>query len=230
MAKTKTELQQDQADYDRLHAAAHDAVARADFDAALDHCIESLKHVAGMMQFEKRWENRQFRSVETIDLLLRYAPVLQRRDCLDALATVLDTDRRIDRLASADLASLLVEAESRIRRVSQLIDLFSDLGQVEPQTLAARYGGADEEWRALAATLEHVNYLTKVQTGDRVELRRRTNLARPVAGKCRHCGTIALASFGELLDCLVCRSCGVETDLTLYFEEEPPSSDDACST
>jgi hypothetical protein len=230
MAKTKAELQNDQAEYDRLHAAALAAVGRVDFDAALDHCIDSLKHVDGMMQFEKRWEKRQFHSVETIDLLLRYAPILQRRDCLDALTTILAADRRIDRLATADLAALLLEADLRFRRVSQLIDFVGEFGNAAREMLAARYGGPPEEWAALSETLEQVHYLTTVHTGDRLELQRRTDISRDASGQCRNCGTVARAPLEDLLGGCVCQSCGVETDLTLCFAEGNSSSDDACST
>jgi hypothetical protein len=101
------------------HAAYHEIIARVRIAQSEGMCREavllalsSLGHVDGMMQYERRYEEKEFASIESIDVILRYAPVLFDFQSLDGLASVLKEKKRIDRDASDDLGARLSEART----------------------------------------------------------------------------------------------------------------------
>ena len=112
MAKTKAELKSDQDNYHHLLKNARVALSEQRVKDAIDLAKSTWPYIDGMMQFEQRYENREFTTVEGVAIVLRNAPLVFDRQTLNELAELLKSKRRIDKNASDDLAAQLAASRA----------------------------------------------------------------------------------------------------------------------
>jgi hypothetical protein len=110
MAKNKAALEADATGYREAVSKMRRAHNEGRFFDAIEIAINACDLVDGMMQFERRFEgSSERRIVETIDYVLRYAPLVFDSSSLETLGTILKTQKRIDKNTTADLADDLVK-------------------------------------------------------------------------------------------------------------------------
>jgi hypothetical protein len=197
------------------HAAYHEIIARVRIAQSEGMCREavllalsSLGHVDGMMQYEQRYEKKEFASIESIDVILRYAPVLFDFQSLDGLASVLKEKRRIDRDASDDLGGRLSEARTLMWDARRMWNHLEEHAEVRQDELRQHLGGNQDRWRWVAETWEKMGLLRRVPEGGSYRVALSTRMGEVVGGKCPSCGAVAEAPKGMFLEKLMCGTCG----------------------
>src|SRR5438034_11671357 len=111
MPLKKSEMEAHRAAYYALISQAHAAIQQGLVQKAIELASASWEYIDGMMQYERRYESKEFDSVEGIDIVLEYAPLIFDFHILEKMAELLKSQRRIDKNASDDLAAKLDSAK-----------------------------------------------------------------------------------------------------------------------
>jgi predicted transcriptional regulator len=184
---TKAELQRDSDEYERLERLMLEAADRGDFMEAMSHARKSWEYVSGMMQFEVRYENKTFKHIKTIQWALRWAPALIESEALSELSAVLKDNKRIDKVADADLAA---ELDESITRLAIVVDLWSLLEDGEPRDITQLSSRLqkDTEWaKRLVDDLISLGVVEQFGKGRQTRYQLTTD-KRMVIMRCLTCG------------------------------------------
>jgi hypothetical protein len=216
MAKNKAELQSDADKYRSAVAAMRTAHTEGRFLDALKEAMDACDYIDGMMQFEKRYEKRDERKdVETIDYVFRYAPLLFDSASLNKLSDLLKSQKRIDKVATADLASELQQAIELMWEAHRLWDVLERESEVRQDQLRSTLGGQQERWRAVAEAWERMRLVQRTPEGGSYRISLVTKMSNTVRGKCRSCGATGKAEMMLFLDKIHCPKCKVSCDFVI---------------
>ena len=72
----KAEMEDHRAEYQALMSKARSAEREGFCRRAVELALASWDHIDGMMQYERRYENKEFANVQGIEMILKYAPLL----------------------------------------------------------------------------------------------------------------------------------------------------------
>ncbi len=216
---TKAELEQQRNQYSALFEKAFAAEGAHLYREAIGYAIASLPFVDGMMQFERKYENHEFRSVETIDILLKYAPLLLHFPSLDELGVLLKSQKRIDKNASDDLATRLDAARQRMWDAHRLWDHLEENPGARQDELRKTLGGDQDAWRTLAETWQRAGILLRTPEGGSYRLSFQTRMHALARAKCPNCGLVARASKSKLLEPQTCPKCRKTAELVLLPDD-----------
>lgn len=207
MGRRKEELQFEKAEYYALLARAKEAEAAGDFPKAVEWAVQSWQYVPGMMQYERKYENREFKSVDTIDVVLEHAPWLFDMGSLNELERLLRSKRQIDRDASDDLAARLREAQGLCRDAVVLWNAIESHPGITIAELGELLGGsAAGRLRVIEAWIR-LGALCESREGGARRLSLVTRMDEVVAGKCSECGVSVKGPKRALLPPRTCPKC-----------------------
>lgn len=179
------------------------------YRAALDAAVTAWQHIDGMMQYERKYEGKEFASIPAIDLALKYAPLLLDMRRLDELEDLLSQYKRIDRHASDDIQAKVEEARARIRQNHRLWSYLERQPGASQDGLEAELGGTQSYWRSVAEVWARMGLLSRTPVGRSYSLSLATRMGEVVPAKCPACGHVAespKAMFLEQITCPECRS------------------------
>lgn len=220
MAKKKAELEADvERYYSRLEEmrTAHD---QRDYQRALQSATAAWDYVDGMMQFERRFENRAERkSLECIDYVLRFAPLLFDAASLHALSLLLQTQKRVDKNTVSDLATSLNNAFSLMKEAHRLWDHLERHAVVDQDKLRTNLGGDQERWRWLAEKWEGMGMIHRVPNRGSYTLSLSTRIDTEVRAKCFSCGVVAKAAKGRFWEKVNCPRCKAHVFFVILVAE-----------
>jgi hypothetical protein len=167
-----------------------------------------------MMQYERRFEKKEtIKSIEGMDLVLKYAPLLLDFISLDRLASLLASRRRIDKNTTESYSDKLAEARARMWDVHRLWGHLERNPQTRQDELAGVLGGDQNEWRSVAEAWEKMGLLTRSPEGRSYCLTLSTRMGEVVPAKCSACGVVSEAPKAIFLEKLSCPDC----DATAVF-------------
>jgi predicted transcriptional regulator len=212
---SKAALQAAQLQYDQCMAAARNHERNGQLEEAIRQAIEAWEHLEGMMKFERKWEDREFKSVPCIDMVLRHAPMLLDGKSLDRLGDLLKEQRSIDKLASDDLAARLQEAKQRMRAIHQLLARVEAEPGITVTRLAETCGCDRPTVDQICERLEAMELIEVDRTGKARELRLATDFDRNITGLCESCGRGAALLWWDALSVRKCPTCGEEAYFVL---------------
>jgi len=222
MAKKKSELLEDRNRYYSFVDAMRLARDSNDFQRAIALAVGALDYVDGMMQYERRFEDRPERkSLECVDCVLQFAPLVFDVESLNTLAIALSVQKRIDKNTSADLAAGLANALALMKEAHALWDYLERNVDVRQDTLRSYLGGDQNRWRWIAEMWDRMGLVQRTSSGDSHLLTITTRMESEVRAKCSSCGVIAKAAIGrfwEQITCPKCRAC-------VYFVILVPSNE-----
>ncbi|MBI3270363.1 MAG: hypothetical protein HYZ53_15245 [Planctomycetes bacterium] len=204
---TKAELETHKTEYYSRMKAALAAREVGRYREAIEWSMDSWAFVDGMMQYESKYEEREFRSVEAIDLVLKYAPPFLHLASLETLGTLLKKQKRIDKLASDDLDARLATARQKLWEAHRLWTHVEQNPNTRQDELRQRLGGDQDEWRAMAESWDHFGILLRTPEGGSYRLQLRTRMDSLVPAKCPRCGLVAKGAKGRLLLHQTCPKC-----------------------
>ncbi len=214
MAKKKTELEADATRYYSKVEEMRWAHDQRDYHGALGLAVAAWEYVDGMMQFERRFEDKSERNrLECVDYVLRYAPLLFEVQTLNTLSALLRTQKRVDKNTAADLAANLEIAYSLMKEAHRLWDHLERNVQVDQDRLRDSLGGDQDRWRWLAEKWESMGLVLRVPNRGSYKLSLLTRMESEVRAKCSICGVVAKAAKGRFWEQITCPKCKA----TVYF-------------
>ena len=198
------------AEYQTLMGKARSAERDGLYRRAVELALSSWDHIDGMMQYERRYEDKEFANIQGIQMILKYAPLLFDFPSLDALETILKNCRRIEKNTSDDLAQKLAEARALMWDAHRLWDHLERHPGARQDKIRRSLGGDQDAWRSIANAWQKMRLLRRTPEGGSYRLALSTRMGEVVSGKCPSCGGIATAPKAMLLEPLPCPECGAE--------------------
>lgn len=215
MAMTKAEMKAASDQYKALFWEARQAEKAGQWQTSIDFAVRSLPHIDGMMQYERKYEQREFDGIGTIDIILKRAPLLMDASSLKQLETLLIAQKRIDKHASDDLAADLQRA------IVLLWDAYRLWNHIEAQSgtmeneLAKILGGNQATWRAIVEAWEACGVLKCTPERGSYRLDFYTKMDEHVSAKCGSCGVIVSGPKSKLLEPRACPKCAVRVEFVI---------------
>ena len=193
--------------YQSLTADARAAERAGLYRVAVEKALESWKHIDGMMQYERRYDNKEFASVSTIDLTLKYAPLLLDFTSLNRLEGLLKDCRRIEKNTSDNLGDKLVAARALMWDAHRLWDHLERNPDSRQDELGRLLGGKRERWRGIIEAWEKMGLLRREPEGGTYRLALSTRMGELVSAKCPACGNVSEAPKAMCLEENACPEC-----------------------
>lgn len=200
MAK-KAELEIDFQQYMVLRAQMRRDHQDKQYQTAINTAVSSFPHVDGMMQFDRRYGKKsQFYSIDTIDFVLKYAPLLFDYESLDQLENLLKTRRRIAKNTAADVVEALASARTQMWDAHRLWTLIEQAGQVTVNDLKNEppLRSVANSWRKIGLIRHAENDKSQVFV---------SRLDDKVRVKCPWCGAFGSGTKVKLLEAITCPRC-----------------------
>lgn len=211
----KADLQADQTAYDAILSMAREAERAGLYGEALEHATRAWPHLEGMMQFERRWEGAEFRSVPCIDLVLRLAPPLLHERALNALGELLKARKSIDRHASDDLAARLRLAREQLQLAYRLWRQLETAPSTPQVSLGVVLGAPQSVVLETLDRWVEMGIAARAGVGSSLEISLSVDLGRPTLAKCPVCGTTHTLPRRQAVAATDCPDCNQRTELTL---------------
>lgn len=207
MAMKKAEMEHHQERYQSLMSDARAAEQAGLYRIAIEKALASWEHIDGMMQYERRYGSKEFRSIPAIDLTLKYAPLLLDFTSLDALEGLLKDRRRIEKNTSDSLGEKLAAARTLMRDAHRLWDHLEWNPRSRQDGLRRVLGGDQDQWRSMAEAWEKMGLLRREPESGTYRLSLSTRMGEVVAGKCPACGSIVEVPKAVCLEKMACPEC-----------------------
>jgi predicted RNA-binding Zn-ribbon protein involved in translation (DUF1610 family) len=161
-----------------------------------------------MMQFAHRYENHEsWASVESIDYVFRFAPILFEAQHINRLADLFKSQKRIQKNVTTNLAQSLAKAQTLLHDAYRLWNHLESQGTSRQDDLRTTLGGDQDQWRWMAETWERIGIVRRVPENQSYRLQLVTRLDEVIRGKCPNCGVVGKATKLRLLDSLECPKC-----------------------
>lgn len=207
MAMKKDELEHHQRQYQALMADAQAAEQAGLYRAVVEKALESWEHIDGMMQYERRYNKKEFTGVPAIELTLKYAPLLLDFASLDRLEGLLKDCRRIEKNTSHNLATKLAAARELMWDAHSLWDHLERNPGSRQDELRTLLGGRQKRWCGIAETWEKMGLLQRKPEDETCRLTLSTRLGEIVPVKCPACGNVTEAPKAMCLEETPCPEC-----------------------
>jgi len=220
MPMTKAEMQVCQTQYHDHLAAAQLALKEKRYRDTVDSAVASWPYIDGMMQYERKYEEQTFRSVESIDIVARYAPLLLDRKSVDSLEALVKDQRRIDKHTTNDLRQLISTARSVLGDAYRLWTCLETFSGARQDELRQMLQGDQERWRYIAESWEEMGVLVRRSEGRSYLLYLATVMSDLTHAKCRVCGSVAKERKRRFLQRSICMQCGSHTDFVILGTPE----------
>ncbi len=204
---TRADMEAESCAYRALLERAREAIRSGLHAQALEAAQSSFKHIDGMMQYERKYADAEFVSVETIDIVLKYAPLFFHFQSLDALEILLKDERRIEKNTSEDLGEKLATARTLMWDAHRLWDHLERHESLRQDELRATFGGDQNRWRLLAELLGEMELVRRIPDGGSYRLSLVTRLDELTVAKCSSCGFAGRAQKSRFLAELLCPKC-----------------------
>ena len=201
-------MEDHRAEYQALMSKAQSAEREGFYRRAVELALASWDHIDGMMQYERRYEKKEFANIQGIEMILKYAPLLFDFPNLDKLEAVLKNYRRIEKNTSDNLADKLAEARALMWDAHRLWDHLERHPETKQNKLRQLLGGDQEQWRSVVNTWDKMGLVRRAPEDGSYRLSLSTRMGKVVPGKCPACGGIVTAPKAMLLEKSACPRCG----------------------
>ena len=211
MAMKKHELAHHYDQYNGIVSEARKLEAQGELLSAITACKQAWSYADGMMQYGRRYEDEEYRSLESVEIVLKHAPLLFDFESLGELRDLLKSFRRIDKNTEEDLASRLAAAEELMRAAHKLWNCIENAPGIRQDQLRKTLGGDQTQWRSIAETWEKMGVLKRNSIAGSYELRFSTQMDSPAHAKCASCGSMHEAQKSAFLEKQDCPHCSTRT-------------------
>lgn len=218
----KAEMELHATEYRTRVATARTAAEQGFYRTALDLAFSSCDHIDGMMQYARKHQDRELVTIEAIELILKYAPLLLDAQSIERLADLLKSQRRIEKYTSKNLADKLAQAKRSMWDAHRLWDHLEQDADARQDNLRRILGADQTDWRALAEAWDRMGLLRRTPEGQSYRLALITRLGEVVSAKCPSCGGVTQAPKAMLLEPLRCPHCHVSA-LFVFLTIDPAS-------
>jgi hypothetical protein len=217
----KSEMKNHRIQYQKLMIRAGQVIREGQYCAAIAAAVSALEHIDGMMQYERKYSEREFESVSAIDLILKYAPLLFEYRFLAETENLLKTRKGIEKNTTENTAEKLVEAHRRMWENHRLWSFLESNPHCRQDELRSVLGGDHDYWRFVAEEWEKIGLIVRTPEDRSYTLIIVTHMDRVVSAKCSACGTIADAPKAMFLETLVCPTCNSSVGFVFLPKLQP---------
>jgi hypothetical protein len=221
MAKTKSQLERAYSSHNAAMADARIAELQRDFQQGVKFAGIAIHHLDGMIQYEKRYLGRaHFDTVDSIDFVLQYAPLIFSFQALDKLADVLKSQRRIEKSIDSDIQAGIADARALMLDAHLLwchLDNQSDIYWRETSILSNL---SRNSWRALLDAWTQIGLLRHITVEGATLLGWGTRLSEEVLAKCSSCGMVCDDIKMQFMQDFKCKKCHATVPFVLLSANE----------
>ena len=203
----KAEMEHHCREYRAWMSKAQSAHQEGLYREAVEAALSSWDYIDGMMQYERRYEDREFDGIKAIDMVLKYAPLLLDFRNFDKLEALLKNQRRIEKNTSESLGDRLTQARTLMWDAHRMWDHLEQHGETRQDKLSRVLGGEQDQWRMVAETWEKMGLLQRTPEGGSYRLALSTRMGKVVSAKCPSCGAVAEAPKAMFLEDMSCPHC-----------------------
>jgi predicted RNA-binding Zn-ribbon protein involved in translation (DUF1610 family) len=207
----KAEMLEHHARYGTLMAQARQAEKAGLYRQAVAHALASWEHIDGMMQYDRRYNKREFKSIPAVDLTLKYAPLLLDYPNLDRLEALLKERRGIEKKTSVNLADRLAAARAEMWDAHRLWGHLERNPAKRQDELRQKLGGRQKQWDKLVERWVGLGLVRRDADGPSYRLRLATQMNDLVPAKCSACGHALEISKGMCMASMPCPKCDQES-------------------
>lgn len=207
MAMKKAEMEEHRERYHAVIAEARSALEQGDYRKAIELAVSSWEYIDGMMQYERRYEDAQFNSIEGIDIVLQYAPFLLDLQSIDTTESLLKLQRRVEKNTSANMGDRLTKARELVWDAYRMWDLLNRQAEVRQDDLRRLLGGHMDRWRSLAEAWDKMGLVGRIPEHGSYRLSILTRMNEEILAKCPSCGVVVKAAKSKLLVEQACPKC-----------------------
>jgi hypothetical protein len=148
-------------EYRRLVEGAQSSLQRGLFREAIETASSSWDYIDGMMQYERKYEDKEHKTIEGVEIVLEYAPLLFDLDRLEALETMLKDKRKLERNTSHDLGEKLAKAKALMWQAHGLWDHLEKHPHTKQDGLRRAPGGDQDQWRQVGLSWEEMGLVSR---------------------------------------------------------------------
>jgi len=203
----KNEMEAHHVEYNRLSEEVRKAQARGLYGDAIKLAKDSWSHIDGMLQYARRHLKVEISSIDTIEVVLKYAPLLFDKSSLDEIGTLLKECRTVEKNTSENMGEKLSNARDLMWNAHRLWNHIEHHSCVYQNTLRDTLGGDQDQWRRMVELWEKMGLLRRQRTGTSCQLSLATRFGELVTGKCQFCGELAEAPKAMFLEKVTCTQC-----------------------
>lgn len=216
MAKTKAELESDCMQHNAIMHEVRTCHNEGQIVKGVALAVSAWGYINGMIQYERRYQQRtEFKSIDSIDYVLRFAPLLFDYESLNKLEMLLKTCRRIEKSTTDNIASNLANARTLMRDAHRLWNHIQNLGSAPQDQFRAQLEGDRDNWRWIAETWEQMRIVKRIPEGNSYRVELMTRMDGKVKAKCTSCGIIARAPKEKFLRAQQCPKCRADVHFVL---------------
>jgi hypothetical protein len=207
MAMIKAEMKDHSIAYNGKVAQARAALNAGQFQDTCNTALEALRHIDGMVRYRRKYaEANQPIRLDAIDLILEYAPVFFRPDCLDELDRLNKNSGRLVRELLPDLTknislarTLMLDACELLSRLAQEHSHDANSQSPPKSDLAA--------WRRIISIWETAGFVRNMSSSGAPRFALVTRMNESVLLKCPSCGVVGKGAKAKCLDEMACPRC-----------------------
>jgi hypothetical protein len=203
----KAELEQHDNAYQALMYKANGALRSNLHSEAIEFAVSAWDHIDGMIQYQRRFADKEVSSIQAIDIVLHYAPLLMDFETLDRLEALLHSQKRISKSTGIDWDNRLAKARAEMWEAHQFWTCLEDQGAIDESSLANFYGDHRKHWRPIAEGWVEMGLVFRVQSGNKSLLSLVTDLNQIVLAKCPSCAAIVKGRKSGCLEEHHCPKC-----------------------
>ena len=207
MAMSKAEMEQHYSAHNRFLLSATSAYEQNRFGDAIKFACDALNHVDGMMRYARKYNDAEFNSVASIDLIFQLAPIMLDQDCLDRVEALLRERRTIQKNTTEDLSKSLAGARRLLFDAYRIADHLERHGCSQATVLFESCSLKRPLVEAVVKSWVSIHYVTTTSSNESCEFELVTDFDRVTRGKCPACGATAKAGKSRFLKAATCPRC-----------------------
>lgn len=211
----KAEMEEHKSNYYSLITQARNALKNGYYQIAIKCALSSFQYIDGMMQYELKYNERNFASIEGIDVIIKYAPIILDNQSLYDLEALLKNKKRIDKNTSEGIVEKLENAKILLNDAYRMWDHLEKHPDVKQDELRQILGGEQDRWRNIAELWEKMGLVQRTPLGRSYHLEFVTRMGEIISAKCPACGSITRAPKSMLLEELTCPDCKAKSMFVL---------------
>ena len=146
----KAELEQQDNAYQALMYKANAALRSNLYRETIEFAVSAWDYIDGMIQYQRRFADSEVSSIQAIDIVLHYAPLLMDSETLDRLEALLHSQKRITKSTGIDWDSRLSRARAAMWEGHQFWTHLEGHGAVDESSLNDVLGGDCKHWLLIA--------------------------------------------------------------------------------
>lgn len=220
MAMKKVEMERHYNEYNAVMSEAQSAEKNGLPREAVRLALSNMDNIDGMMQYSRKYLEKEFDSIEAIELVLKYAPFLLDATSLGKFETLLKSNRRIEKHTTKNLADRIAVARSHLWDAHRLWDHLENHADTREAELHNVLGGQASTWRKIVSVWDQMKLIQRANRAGELVLTLSTSMGRIVSAKCYSCGETTEAPKAMFLEEILCPSCEVRGYFVILMQTE----------